>query len=116
MRPAIALFCDFTCNAHLNAIIVRAMRNIDQAIARVRYFASSQGWTKSRLAKEAGLQDTTLRSFHDPEWNPTAQTLRAIEAIIPSDFDPARIADIKVPSDEPLEAAAPATNTKGAAA
>ena len=47
------------------------------------------GWRKSRLASEAGINDTTLRYFDDPNWNPTTETLRRLEAIIPANFDAA---------------------------
>lgn len=63
--------------------------SIEQTIARIRAFASERGWTKSRLAREAGLQDTTLRHFDRPDWNPTVETLRAIERVIPADWQPA---------------------------
>jgi 3,4-dihydroxy 2-butanone 4-phosphate synthase/GTP cyclohydrolase II len=61
---------------------------IEDAIARVRAYAESKGWRKSRLAKEAGLKDTTLRHFDRPTWNPTADTLRRLEAVIPAEFVP----------------------------
>lgn len=63
-----------------------AQANIDQTIARVRAFAAAQGWKKSRFAKEAGLQDTVLRKFDEPDWNPTTETLRRLEAVIPASF------------------------------
>lgn len=55
-------------------------------VARIRAYAVHQGWTKSRLASEAGLPDTTLRHFDRGSWNPTLDTLRKLEAIIPRDF------------------------------
>ena len=61
--------------------------HIDGAIARIRAFAKMKGWKKSRLAAEAGLHDTTLRSFDSPGWNPTAETLRRLEAVVPRDFE-----------------------------
>ena len=61
---------------------------IDQSIARIRAYADAHGWRKSRLAKEAGMQDTTLRGFDTSDWNPTVETLRKLEAIIPENFDP----------------------------
>lgn len=60
--------------------------SIDAAIARIRAYTQFQGWTKTRLAREAGLVDTTLRDFDKPDWNPTATTIRRIEAIIPDSF------------------------------
>jgi 3,4-dihydroxy 2-butanone 4-phosphate synthase/GTP cyclohydrolase II len=66
------------------------MSAIDQAVTRIRAFAAAQGWRKSRLAKEAGMQDTTLRNFDDPDWNPTLETVRRLEALIPADFEPPR--------------------------
>ncbi len=57
------------------------------SIERIRAFARARGWTKSRLARQAGMIDTTLRDFHKDDWNPTAETLRRLEAVIPEDFD-----------------------------
>ena len=62
------------------------MSHIDLTLQRIRAFAEASGWKKSRLAREAGLCDTVLRHFNTDRWNPTVQTLRAIEAIIPPDF------------------------------
>ncbi len=64
------------------------MSAVDQAVTRIRAFAAAKGWRKSRLAREAGMQDTTLRNFDDPDWNPTLDTVRRLEALIPGDFDP----------------------------
>lgn len=75
------------------------MRPIDQSIHRVRAFAASQGWTKTRLAREAKINDTTLRDFDEPSWNPTARTLRQLEEIIPPDYDAAAVGD-RTPSNE----------------
>jgi 3,4-dihydroxy 2-butanone 4-phosphate synthase/GTP cyclohydrolase II len=60
--------------------------SVEAAIARVRAFAEERGWTKSRLAIEAGMSNTVLRDFDKPDWNPTVETLRRIEAIIPKSF------------------------------
>jgi 3,4-dihydroxy 2-butanone 4-phosphate synthase / GTP cyclohydrolase II len=59
------------------------MSSLDTAINRIRAYARKQGWKKSRLAKEAGMSDTVLRDFDKPDWNPTADTIRRLEAIIP---------------------------------
>ena len=59
---------------------------VDATISRIRAYALFRDWKKSRLATEAGLNDTTLRDFDDPTWNPRAKTLRKLESIIPADF------------------------------
>lgn len=56
----------------------------DAVIARIRGWAAAKGWSKSRYAAEAGLVDTTLRAFHDDRWNPTRETLTALERVIPA--------------------------------
>jgi len=56
---------------------------IDADIERIRSYARAQNWKKSRLAREAGMADTVLRRFHSDHWNPTAETLRRLEAAIP---------------------------------
>jgi len=60
--------------------------SIDHSIRRIRAFAASRKWRKSRLAREAGMPDTTLRHFDRPDWSPTVKTIRRLEALIPSDF------------------------------
>ncbi len=62
---------------------------LDTTIERIRAYARSQGWKKSRLAKEAGMADTVLRDFDQHDWNPTAETIRRLEAIIPQQWDAA---------------------------
>ena len=76
------------------------MTYIDLTLRRVRAFAEANGWKKSRLAREAGLCDTVLRHFDTDRWNPTVQTLRAIEAIIPQSFS---IDEQRCRSDRPGE-------------
>lgn len=53
-------------------------------IARLRAWSAAKGWTKSRFAIEAGLRDTTLRDFHEADWNPTREILGRLEAVVPS--------------------------------
>lgn len=60
--------------------------NIDSCIQRIVRFADSKGWRKARLAKEADVQSSTIRHLGNDDWNPTASTLRKLEAIIPHDF------------------------------
>jgi hypothetical protein len=60
--------------------------SVDSVIARARAFRVSQAWAVFRLAREAQVPEATLRGMDDPSWNPTARTLRKLEAIIPSTF------------------------------
>ena len=55
---------------------------IDNAIARVRAFMATTGWSRNRLAIEAGLAESTIRNIAEPNWNPTADTLRQLEAVV----------------------------------
>ena len=61
---------------------------VQAAIARIRAFAAAQGWSRSRLATEAGMSDTVLRHFDRPDWNPTVETLRKLEGPIPDGWQP----------------------------
>lgn len=60
--------------------------SISQTIERIRSFAAHMGWKRNRLAKEANLQRTTLRHFHNERWNPTRETIEKLERVIPADF------------------------------
>jgi DNA-binding XRE family transcriptional regulator len=59
---------------------------VDISIARIRAYAQHMGWTRNRLATEAGLAESTIRAIESAEWSPTADTLRRLEGIIPEDF------------------------------
>lgn len=65
---------------------------IDQSIARIRAYRLAKGWKLFRLAKEAGMRESTIRYMDSPDWSPTADTLRKLEAIIPEDWSPEQIA------------------------
>lgn len=60
----------------------------DYAIARLRAFLNQTGVAKSRLAINAEVAEGSVRDVHDPEWNPTAETLRRLEKAIPEEFVP----------------------------
>ena len=55
-------------------------------IARIRAWAAANEWSKSRYAKKVGLVDTTLRHFHDPDWNPTLEIIERLESVIPANW------------------------------
>lgn len=59
---------------------------LDLVIARVRAYAKAKGWAPSRFAIEAGLSPDALRALHRDDWNPRADTLEKLEALIPDDF------------------------------
>ena len=51
-------------------------------IDRVRSLVSEGTTTRSGLARAAGLHANSLRSLDDPDWNPTADTLRKLESYL----------------------------------
>jgi len=61
---------------------------IDATIHRIRAYRDHRGWTRNRLATEAGVPESILRDMDDPEWSVTVKTLRRLESIIPGDFEP----------------------------
>ncbi|MBK8159151.1 MAG: helix-turn-helix transcriptional regulator [Rhodospirillaceae bacterium] len=65
-----------------------AAMHIDLSISRIRAYRRQQGWSVLRLANTAGLRESTIRQLEDPNWSPTASTLRKLEAIVPADFQP----------------------------
>lgn len=66
--------------------IILGMNATEYSVYRIKAFAREMGWAKSKFAIEAGLQPTTLRNFDSDGWNPTLDTLKALESIIPSNF------------------------------
>jgi transcriptional regulator with XRE-family HTH domain len=70
------------CEGELNVDV-----SVDFNIRRIRAYIISQGWSRARAAKEAGLPyHTSLRDIESPDWNPTAAMLRKLEALVPDDF------------------------------
>ncbi len=52
----------------------------ESLIARLRELVASGHETKAGMARAAGLHANSLRALDEPEWNPTAETLRKLEA------------------------------------
>ena len=48
-------------------------------IDRIRNAVTERGVSRSGLARAAGLHPNSLRSLDDPDWNPTADTLKKLE-------------------------------------
>ena len=51
-------------------------------IDRIRSLVAEGTETRSGLARAAGLHANSLRSLDDPDWNPTADTLRKLETYL----------------------------------
>ncbi len=60
---------------------------IDKSIARVREYRAARKLSIRTFAIHAGLSPRALARIDDPAWSPTADTLRKLEAAIPSEFD-----------------------------
>lgn len=61
---------------------------VDAVIARIRCFMEARGWSKHALCKASGVPYTTVSRMDDPDWNPQADTLRRLEAVIPPGWSP----------------------------
>lgn len=55
---------------------------VTQSIARIRAFRLAKGWTINRMAREAGLTESSIRNMDRPDWNPESRTLERLEATI----------------------------------
>lgn len=76
--------------------------DIDKSLIRVRAYAKARGWGANRYATEAELNEATVRPMFRDNWNPTAETLRKLEAVIPAGWQPG---DDVSPSDGAATAA-----------
>ena len=54
----------------------------ESTITRVREAIASGSMTRAALARAAGLHANTLRDCGDDDWNPTAETLRKLDAFL----------------------------------
>ena|ERR1700685_571750 len=57
------------------------------AMRRIRAYREHMGWKRGRYAAKAGLHPSTTRYMDDPDWNVSTRVLKALEAIIPPEFD-----------------------------
>ncbi len=57
---------------------------VTDLIERLRGALKTPGFTKKRLSELAGLHHNTLLGCESDDWNPTANTLRAIEPHLPA--------------------------------
>jgi hypothetical protein len=87
--------------------------SIASTIQRIRAFAKQPGWTKTRLARQAGLQDTVLRGLDSEEWNPTKRTIEALESVIPPGWQAP--SNFPAPTPSPSDAATPPAGDTSAA-
>lgn len=73
---------------------MKHVMHIDASIHRICAFARHQGWTAQSFGRAAAVPPSTVRDVLRQEGNPTATTLRAMEAVIPHDFmtDPIALA------------------------
>lgn len=72
-----------------------------QLIAKLRALVHDGGLSRSGLARAAGLHANTLRDLDQPDWNPTAETLRKLESYLFSNDDTPAL----VPIEEIIEEA-----------
>jgi len=71
--------------SHFDVIPPGAMS--ESTIDRVRKAISSGTMTRAALARAAGLHANTLRDCAEPDWNPTTETLRKLDAFLDAQED-----------------------------
>jgi 3,4-dihydroxy 2-butanone 4-phosphate synthase / GTP cyclohydrolase II len=72
-----------------------------QLIEKLRSLVNDGGLSRSGLARAAGLHANTLRDLDQPDWNPTADTLRKLESYVFANDDTPTL----VPIEEIIEEA-----------
>ena len=70
-------------------------------IEKLRTLVTEGGLSRSGLARAAGLHANTLRDLEQPDWNPTAETLRKLESYLFANDDRPAL----VPIEEIIEEA-----------
>ncbi|MDQ2762534.1 MAG: 3,4-dihydroxy-2-butanone-4-phosphate synthase [Pseudomonadota bacterium] len=71
-----------------------------QLIEKLRGLVTQGGMSRSGLARAAGRHANTLRDLDQPDWNPTADTLRKLETFIFSNDDTPALVSIEEIIDE----------------
>jgi hypothetical protein len=57
----------------------------EQSVARVKTWLADQIDRRHQIAKDAGVDEKTIRLSTADNWDPRASTLRKLEAVIPPD-------------------------------
>ena len=60
--------------------------HVDLALARIRAYLASPGVSRREVARRASLGESVVRDVEAENGNPTANTLRALELVIPAAF------------------------------
>jgi len=55
------------------------MQAISDIVKEIRAFKKSRGMSNTRLAREAGLHENTLRAIDSPKWNPRLKTVERLQ-------------------------------------
>lgn len=76
------------------------MLHIDASIHRICAFADEKGWGAEKYGQVAGIPASTARDVLKQRGNPTQNTIRAMEAVIPRSFRAPRRATHVAPSHE----------------
>ena len=66
------------------------MLHIDISVHRICAFAETRGWSAEKYGQAAGIPASTARDVLKQRGNPTKNTIRAMEAVIPRGFRLAR--------------------------
>lgn len=61
---------------------------LDACLVRIREWATANDWRPARLAREAGIAENVTRDMFAGTWSPTASSIRKLEAVIPSGWQP----------------------------
>ena len=61
---------------------------VEYSIFRIRAFVKHTGASVQGLARKAGLPRNRLNGMNKEGWNPTFETIRDVERVIPKEFMP----------------------------
>jgi len=62
----------------------RRVLYITRSLARVEAFLAATDLSALELARQAKVDDKTIRLARKGRWNPTAETLERLESIVPT--------------------------------
>lgn len=60
--------------------------SIDANLNRIRSYRREYNLARYRFACMAGVNEAAIRNIDTPNWNPTANTIRKFEALIPAGY------------------------------
>jgi len=68
------------------------MASLTSVLDRIRAWAAANELRPATLARQAGIAEVVTRDMASADWSPSSKSIRALESIIPPEWQPPAVA------------------------